>query len=132
VAQGAKILMSPAVKAYIDMQYDSTTKLGLHWAAYIEVDSAYIWDPAKFIPGVGKESILGVEAALWTETITNLTDMEYMIFPRLPGIAEIGWTPSSDRIWDEYKQRLALQGERFRAMGINFYPSKLVPWKGTK
>jgi hexosaminidase len=132
VGQGAKILMSPAVKAYLDMQYDKTTKLGLHWAAYIEVDSAYIWDPAKYIPGVSKESILGVEAALWTETITNLKDMEYMIFPRFPGFAEIGWTSASDRSWDEYKFRLARQGERFKAMGINYYPSKLVPWEGAK
>jgi len=48
VSQGAKILMSPARKAYLDMQYDKSTKLGLHWAAYIELDSAYIWDPATF------------------------------------------------------------------------------------
>jgi len=31
VGQGAKVLMSPAIKAYLDMQYDKTTKLGLHW-----------------------------------------------------------------------------------------------------
>jgi hexosaminidase len=132
VGQGAKILMSPAIKAYLDMQYDSTTKLGLHWAAYIEVDSAYIWDPAKFIPGVGKENILGVEAALWTETITKLDEMEYMVFPRLPGYAEIGWTPSEARNWDEYKIRLGKQSERFKAMGINYYPSGLVPWQVAK
>ena len=132
VGQGAKILMSPAVKAYMDMQYDKSTKLGLHWAAYIEVDSAYIWDPATYIPGVGKENILGVEAALWTETLTNLKEMEYMIFPRLPGYAEIGWTPSSERSWTEYKIRLARQGERFKALDINYYPSKLVPWIETK
>jgi hexosaminidase len=128
VGQGAKILMSPAIKAYIDMQYDKTTKLGLHWAAYIEVDSAYIWDPATLIPGVKKENIVGVEAALWSETLTNMEEIEYMVFPRLPGIAEIGWTPSADRKWDEYKHRLGKQGERFKAMDINFYESKKVPW----
>jgi hexosaminidase len=128
VAQGAKILMAPAIKAYMDMQYDSTSRLGLHWAAYIEVDSAYIWDPATYIPGVTKENILGIEAALWSETITNIKDIEYMVFPRLPGFAEIGWTPSADRNWDEYKIRLGKQGERFKAMDIDFYPSKLVPW----
>ena len=132
VGQGAKILMSPAVKAYMDMQYDKSTKLGLHWAAYIEIDSTYIWDPATFIPGVGRENVLGVEAALWTETITNLKDMEYMIFPRLPGFAEIGWTPSSERSWTEYKVRLAKQGERFKALDINYYHSALVPWTETK
>jgi hexosaminidase len=128
--QGAKIILSPAIKAYMDMQYDSTTKLGLNWAAYIEVDSAYIWDPATFIQGVGKEKILGIEAALWTETITNLDEIEYMVFPRLPGYAEIGWTPASSRNWNEYKERLGRQGERFKALGIDFYRSKLVPWGG--
>lgn len=128
VKQGAKILMSPAIKAYLDMQYDKTTKLGLHWAAYIEVDSAYIWDPATLIPGVGKDNIIGIEAALWTETITNMKDMEYMIFPRLPGFAEIGWTPSTQRNWNEYKVRLGKQGERLKAMNVNYYPSVLVPW----
>jgi hexosaminidase len=130
VDQGAKIILSPAKKAYMDMQYDSSTKLGQHWAAYIEVDSAYIWDPAMIIPGVGKEKILGIEAALWTEHITNMDQIEYMVFPRLPGYAEIGWTSASSRNWNEYKERLGRQGERFKALGIDFYRSKLVPWNG--
>jgi hexosaminidase len=132
VSQGAKIIMSPATKAYLDMQYDSTTKLGLHWAAYIEIDSAYLWNPETLIPGVKKENILGVEAALWTETITNMDEIEYMVFPRLPGIAEIGWTATPARNWDEYKTRLANHSDRFKAMKIDYYPSKFVPWNETK
>jgi hexosaminidase len=128
VSQGAKLVMSPAAKAYIDMKYDSTTTLGLHWAGYIEVDSAYCWDPATVIPGIGKENIAGVEAPLWTETITNMDEIEYMVFPRLPGYAEIGWTPLLSRNWDEYKVRLGKQAERFKAMEINYYQSPLVPW----
>ncbi|MEK6482173.1 beta-N-acetylhexosaminidase [Catalinimonas sp. 4WD22] len=129
VEQGAKVLMSPAVKAYMDMQYDSTTQYGLHWAAYIEVDSAYIWDPAALEEGIAKENIIGIEAPLWTETITNLDELEYMVFPRLPGYAEIGWTAAGERNWDEYKERLAAQKSRFEAMDINYYPSPFVPWK---
>jgi len=128
VGQGAKVLFSPAQKAYLDMQYDSTTKLGLHWAAYIEVDSAYTWDPPALVPGIRKDLILGVEAPLWSETITNMDEIEYMVFPRLPGIAEIGWTSAQKRDWNEYRERLARHGERFNAMGIDYYPSKLVPW----
>jgi hexosaminidase len=132
VNQGAKILISPAAKTYIDMKYDSTTTLGLNWAGYIEVDSAYIWDPATLVPGIGKDNILGIEAPLWTETITTMDEIEYMVFPRLPGIAEIGWTPSLTRNWDEYKVRLGKHGERFKAMNINFYPSRIVPWDGAQ
>lgn len=129
VSQGAKIIMSPAVKAYLDMQYDKNTKLGLHWAAYIDVDSAYMWDPATFTQGITKENILGVEAPLWTETITKMDEMEYMIFPRMPGIAEIGWTPQALRSWDDYRERLAQHGKRFEAAGIDYYKSPKVNWK---
>lgn len=129
VEKGAKVIMSPAKKAYLDMQYDSTTHLGLHWAGYIEVDAAYIWDPASYIPGITKEKILGIEAPLWSETVTNMDEVEYMTFPRLPGYAEIGWTAPKARVWDEYKLRLAQHGKRFDAMDIDFYRSDLVPWE---
>jgi hexosaminidase len=129
VSQGAKILMSPAVKAYIDMQYDSTSKYGLHWAAFIDVDSAYLWDPATFTPGIEKQNIIGIEAALWSETVSNSDEIEYLIFPRLAGHAEVGWTSPSLRNWDDYRKRLAAHGPRFKAWGIDFYPSKKVDWK---
>jgi len=134
IAQGGKVIMSPARKAYLDMSYDSTTKLGLHWAAYIEVDSAYAWEPTTYAQGIKRENIYGIESALWSETIQTRADIDYMVFPRLPGYAEIGWSATADgkpgsRNWEEYKGRLASHGPRFKAMGINFYQSKLVPWK---
>lgn len=127
--QGAKLIYSPAQKVYLDMQYDSTTELGLHWAAYIEVDSSYMWDPATRVPGVNPEQIRGVEAPLWSETLENMDDVEYMLFPRLPGVAEIGWTKREDRDWDDYKVRLAHQARRWDAMDVNYYRSPKVPWQ---
>jgi hexosaminidase len=126
--KGAKILFSPSKKTYLDMQYDSTSRIGLHWAAYIEVDSSYLWDPATLVPGIEREQIVGVEAPLWTETVVNMDDIEYLVFPRLLSIAEIGWTPSSSRNWDDYKARLANHAKPWKAMGIDFYRSAKVPW----
>lgn len=128
VAQGARLIMSPAKKAYLDMKYHRETKLGLRWAGLIEVDTAYIWDPANYVPGIGREHILGVEAPLWTETITNTEEMDFMVFPRLPGYAEIGWTPAELRNWEDYKTRLGAHGAIFRVKGINFYPSEKINW----
>lgn len=128
VEKGSKIIMSPAKKAYMDMQYDSTTKLGLHWASYIEVDSAYKWNPATYVAGITEKDILGVEAALWTETVTTMDEIEYMVFPRLSGYAEIGWSPAANRNWDEYKVRLGHHAVRYKALGIDFYKSKQVSW----
>jgi hexosaminidase len=128
IEQGAKVLMSPATRVYLDMQYDSTTKLGLHWAAYIEVDEAYNWDPATLVPEIKKEHILGIESPLWTETITNMEEIEYMVFPRILCHAEIGWTKSSARNWDDFKLRLGALCKRLEEMGINYYPSDKIPW----
>lgn len=128
VTQNSKVLMSPAKKAYLDMQYDENSPLGLHWAAYIEVDDGYNWDPATYVKGLNKENILGIEAPLWSETVKTMDDIEYMLFPRLPGYAEIGWTRSELRNWEDYKVRLANQKERFEHLNINYYKSPKVPW----
>ena len=128
VKQNVKVLMSPASKAYLDMKYDSTTTLGLNWAGFIEVDTGYMWSPAGLVSGVNKENILGIECPLWTETVSDLDELEYLVFPRLMGYAEIGWTKQEDRNWEDYKVRLGNHQARLEALDINYYPSKLVPW----
>jgi hexosaminidase len=127
-AKGARLIFSPSTKVYLDMQYDSTSRIGLHWAAYIEVDSSYQWDPAKLVPGIEREQIMGVEAPLWTETVVTMDDIEYLVFPRLPGVAEIGWTPASSRNWDDYRVRLSNHAKLWKAMEIDFYRSSKVEW----
>lgn len=128
VKQNVKVIMSPAAKAYLDIQYDSICPLGLHWSGYIEVDKAYNWTLASNVEGISKDDILGIEAPLWTETIETIDDIEFMVFPRLPGYAEIGWSSDANKSWDEYKIRLGKQKTRFEFMGINYYQSPLVPW----
>jgi hexosaminidase len=128
VSKGMKIVMSPANRAYLDMQYNPQTPLGLHWAGYVEVRDAYEWDPATLVDGVGESDVLGVEGPLWSETLDESPDIEFMAFPRLPGLAELGWSPATGRSWDEYRFRLAAQGPRWDALGINYYRSPQVPW----
>jgi hexosaminidase len=128
VARGARVVMSPAPNVYLDMKYDSTTVPGLAWAGYIDVRTSYAWDPASVIDGVGERSIAGVEAPLWSETLGTIRDVEYMAFPRLASVAEVGWSPVSSRSWDEYRLRLAAQAPRWVALGVNFHRSPQVPW----
>jgi hexosaminidase len=126
--KNAKIIMSPSKKVYLDMQYDSTSRIGLHWAAYIEADDAYNWDPASRLPDVDPKQILGMEAPLWGETIVTLDDIEYLLFPRISAIAEVGWTTNEARNWDSYQTRVAQHGKRWKAMGIGFYKSPKIKW----
>lgn len=119
--QGAQVIMSPAAHAYLDMKYDDSTVLGLNWAGNINVEKAYSWDPATVQPGIPESAILGVEAPLWTETVRTMDDLEYLVFPRLLGHAEIGWSPAAGRSWNEYRQRLAGHVDRLDALGVNFF-----------
>jgi hexosaminidase len=125
---GNRIVMSPANKAYLDMKYDADCPLGLHWAGYTEVQDAYGWDPGTYLTGVPASAVLGVEAPLWSETLRTSADIEYMAFPRLPAIAELGWSPQAALGWPSFQHRLATQGPRWHAQGVNFYPSPQVPW----
>jgi hexosaminidase len=130
VAKGMKLVMSPANRAYLDMKYTPQTPLGLSWAGYVEVRDSYSWDPATLVDGVGERDVLGVEGPLWSETIDETPDIEFMAFPRVAGLAEIGWSPRHRRSWNDYRLRLAAQGPRWDALGMNYYRSPQVPWPG--
>src|SRR6056300_580235 len=119
----ASVIISPAAHAYLDMQYDSLTPLGLHWAGYLPVKKSYDWNPETLVEQLDPEQIIGVEAPLWSETLENLQDIEYMMFPRLPGLAEIAWSTKDRRSWEAYKRVLERHIEWFEKKGINTYKS---------
>lgn len=126
IAQGTQLILSPANKAYLDMKYDESSNHGLDWAALIPVDTAYNWYPEDLID---KEHILGIEAPLWSETITNISELEYLAFPRVIGYAELGWTSKENRNWDDYKIRLAHQTPFLEKNNVSFYRSPLIDWE---
>ncbi|MCX4477176.1 beta-N-acetylhexosaminidase [Streptomyces cellulosae] len=133
VAQAARngtgLILSPADRAYMDMKYDANTPLGLSWAGYVEVRRSYDWNPGAYLEGVPESAVRGVEAPLWTETLDEVGELEFMAFPRLPGIAELGWSPAETHDWESYRSRLAAQGPRWEALGVNFYRSPQVAWQ---
>src|SRR5437763_2132709 len=125
---GTKLVLSPANHAYLDMKYTAQTPLGQDWAGLTDVKKAYGWNPGAYLSGVPSSAVLGVEAPLWTETILTSANIEFMAFPRLPAIAELGWSPQSTHAWGAFKLRLAAQGPRWKAAGMTYYHSTQVPW----
>jgi hexosaminidase len=128
VKQGNQLIMSPGPRTYLDMKYTAATELGLRWAGYIELRTAYDWDPATYTPGLRETSILGVEAPLWSETVQNLNSAQYLLVPRLPALAEVAWSAQAQRSWDGFRARIAAHAPRWRLLGINFYASPQVEW----
>ena len=129
IARGNKLIISSANRLYVDMKYDGLTPIGLTWAGAIELRDAYDWDPARLFAGVPESSILGIEAPLWSETVTNMREVEYLAFPRLAAVAERAWSAAERRAWDEFSLRLGAQAPRWSALGVNFYRSPLVEWQ---
>lgn len=128
VKQGNKLIMSPGPRTYVDMKYTTGTELGLRWAGYIELRTAYDWDPATYAPGLTEDAVVGVEAPLWSETVKNLNAAQYLMVPRLPAIAEVGWSAQDARGWEGFRTRIATHAARWRLLGVNFYASPQVDW----
>jgi len=128
-ARGGRVLLSPARRVYLDMKYDSATVLGLRWAGLVGVRDAYDWNPGTELAGVPERAVLGVEAPLWAETLEKRTDYEFMAFPRLLALAEVGWSPQAARDWEAFRTRLGAHGARLAALGVNFHRAPGIPWE---
>ena len=128
VARGARLVLSPAARSYLDMKYTRASPLGLSWAGTTSVRHAYDWDPATLVDGVAERDIAGVEAPLWSETISTRAGLDHLAFPRLLGAAEIGWSYAEGRSWREYRARLAAHGPRLDALGVAYHRAPEVPW----
>lgn len=137
VRGGGAVIMSPADVAYLDIVYEAGDPIGQDWAdGPTDLRSAYEWDPARVVPGLGDTHILGVEAPVWTETIASIEEVEEMVFPRLAAVAEIGWSPApadtaevvTARRFEDFSSRVAQLAEHWDALGTSYRKVDGVRW----
>ncbi|WP_460737342.1 beta-N-acetylhexosaminidase [Microbacterium neimengense] len=130
IERGGRLILSPADAVYLDMKDSADCALGLTWAnGPTPLRRAYEWEPAEVVPGVTEEQILGVEAALWTETIRTEDDIQQMVFPRLAAAAEVAWSARTSRSWESFRERLADLATRWDADGLAYRRIDDVPWR---
>ncbi|GAB6939194.1 family 20 glycosylhydrolase [Isoptericola variabilis] len=125
---GARFIMSPGNHAYLDMKYTPEHELGLHWAGYVELRDSYDWEPTAVIDGLPADAVEGVEAAVWTETITTRDELFSMLLPRLGAVAEVAWSAPERKDWDAFRARTAAQAPAWRAGGWAFHETPQVDW----
>lgn len=143
VTKGAKVIASPCNLAYLDYGYIVNGVPGsfpanvapqYKWRGCVSntysptIADASNWDPATLVSGLSEASIIGIEAPTWGDSGLPYTAVEELAFPKLPSIAEIGWSQRTSRNWQLLKERLADHGERLRLQGYNFYPSAEILW----
>jgi len=133
---GAKVLLSPQSHLYLDRPYElavapphqraRASRLGLAHYRRQDVRSAAAWDPRA--AGVAAESIAGVEAAIWGESVATFADLTTLLLPRLPAIAEIAWSGGSAP-WAALRGRLASQAPLWRSRGWSYFASTEIGWQ---
>ncbi len=125
---GARVVLSPGDRVYLDMKYVEGFPLGLQWAAFVELRDAYDWEPEEVVDGLPAAAIEGVEAAVWTETLATTEDLFTMLLPRLSAVAEVAWTAPDRKDWDDYRRRVAHEAAAWRRDGLAFHPTPQVEW----
>jgi hexosaminidase len=118
---GYKVVLTCVTNLYFDMaNYKSFDEPGYYWGAYLGIDKFFSFIPYDYFKNAdvdknglpinrnlfvgkqrltdyGKENIIGLQGALWSETVKTAERMDYMIFPKLIGLAERAW--AKDPSW---------------------------------
>lgn len=126
--RGGGVIMSPSNTAYLDQKYDADFPLGLDWAALIDLQTAYEWEPTAIVETLPAEAILGVEGPLWSETVETLDDIDQLIFPRVAAIAEVAWSPAQTREWVSFRERIGRLGAVWDAAGWRGHRPAEIAW----
>lgn len=109
---GYDTVLAPATRFYLDMTHNGNpAEPGATWAGMTDIDRAYDYIPfdhakrssapplagQQSLSDEGKRHIVGLEAALWTETVRDASLMDYLLMPRLTAVAERAW--AADPAW---------------------------------
>ncbi|MCX2450984.1 carbohydate-binding domain-containing protein [Pedobacter sp. PLR] len=118
---GYKVILGGVSNFYFDMAYQkSFDEPGYYWGEYADIDKAFnfipfnsflnsnkdkfgntlkegFYDSKERLTAKGKANIVGLQGLLWSETIKGAKDLEYMIMPKLLGLAERAW--ATDPEW---------------------------------
>lgn len=123
------VIMTPSKYCYLDLKQghdDLEPNIGYSRSLMSESYN-YQLIPDELTEEEGKR-ILGIQANLWTESITDWGKFTYMTFPRLFAIAENGWTAESNQNWDDFIRRLIPQLARLESRDIRYATSAFNVW----
>nr|WP_228454039.1 family 20 glycosylhydrolase [Chryseobacterium fistulae] len=117
-------VMTPGSYCYFDhYQGDPQTEPNA-FGGFTPLEKVYSYNP---IPTELNEKeakyILGVQANLWTEYILDFKHVQYMIFPRLMALSEVGWGTSDAKDYKEFEGRVINQFKILDKMGVNYAKS---------
>ncbi len=130
---GHDVVMTPTTFCYFDYQQAEDVQFEpSRCGGFIPVEKVYALDPAPDSLSVeAKTHILGAQANLWTEYITNEDMLEYQALPRMSALAEVQWSQPERKDYEAFKQRLTCLTDLFERYGYvyakHLWPERQIP-----
>lgn len=119
--QGNDVVMSPTSHLYLDYYQGEPENEPFAIGGFVPLEKVYAFDPVPAELATDNHThILGVQGNLWSEYIKDFRHMEYMAFPRGCAVAEIGWSPQSEREFGDFQQRMQLHYQRLERLDVNY------------
>ena len=114
------VIMTPTTYVYFD--YSQTkNEDSVVIGGYLPVETIYNYEPIpKQLTAEEAKYVLGGQANVWSEYMSNPAKVEYMIFPRLSALSEVLWSAPANKNWDGFKQRLQTQYQRYNLWGVSY------------
>ena len=112
------VIMTPGGWCYFDhsqSQNEDSVTIG----GYTSIEKVYSYKPVpdSLTQEQGKY-VLGAQANVWTEYMSNERKVEYMIFPRMAALSEVLWSKTKD--WSDFEKRLQTQFKRYDLWKANY------------
>lgn len=132
-ATGHDVIMTPTSHCYFDYQQVEDTQFEpSRCSGFIPIEKVYNFDPAPdYLSEVAHSHILGVQANLWTEYMTNESMVEYQALPRMSALAEVQWTQSGRKDYDAFWLRLTRLTKLFELYHYTYakhlWPDRQIP-----
>ena len=120
---GHDVIMTPTSHCYFDY-YQSEDKESepLAIGGFLPLSKVYNFEPMP--PQIDPKKahhILGGQGNVWTEYMKTEDKVEYMVLPRMSAMAEVLWTPESDRSYKGFTTRLEMSHfGRFDRMELKY------------
>lgn len=121
--KGFETVLCPRLPLYFDFVQDSTHRIGRKWGnLYNPIEDVYNFSVNKWVENPDQLPLVkGIQANLWTETVTNLERVDYLIFPRIAALAETAWTAEDKKDYTGFEERLKPHLDVYRALGLYFF-----------
>ena len=123
VKAGYDVVLSPVDQVYFDYP-QGLGEPGAPWEGNdngpTSLAKVLAWEPIPAdYSAADRAHVRGVEACMWTEYTRTESFLQFMLYPRLMGFAEVAWSPAGKRDAEKFEARLKPQIEQLDAAGIN-------------